>query len=383
MFRPLLLAAFCFGLALPSVAAERVMVGYFATFGDLPVEQIPWKSLTHVCHAFLRVDAQGKLVTTEAMPNAALTADGRKNGVPVIVTIGGGVTVSGLEKATVDAASMQAFVGEVLKVVRDGKYDGVDLDWEWPRDEATGAAHGRLIRELRRQLDAEAKKSSRPTRYLLTATVNPTEFFGQWVDAETVATQVDWLSVMAYDMAGPWSPHAAHHAPLFPSSKDPEQATRSVAAAMRYWESDRGVPKSKLVVGVPLYARSMPAQSPFEPLDTELARHHRALPFAAVRKLVGEGWRAEWDNESRAPWLSRPEAEKPAAAASPLTPVDPDVYDGPVLISYDDRNSVFGKATWAREQGYRGLFFWALHQDRMPDDRHWLLEAADKAWPAE
>ena len=63
--------------------------------------------------------------------------------------------------------------------------------------------------------------------------------------------------------------------------------------------------------------------------------------------------------------------------------MDEKVYDGPVLISYDDRNSIHGKAIWAQEQGYRGLFFWAIHQDRMPDDRHWLIDAANKAWPKE
>lgn len=384
MLRPLLAAAVCLCFALPT-AAERVMVGYYATFGDMPVEKIPWKGLTHLCHAYLRADAEGKLVTTDAMPNAALTADGRKNGVPVLVTLGGGPSLRGFEKVTIDDAATAEFVGEVIRVVVDGKYDGVDVDWESPRDAATRAGHARLLAELRKQLDAESKRAQRPTRYLLTATVSASPFFGEWVDADRVAPLVDWLNVKAYDMAGPWTPHAAHHAPLFPSSKDPERESRSVAGSMRYWEGVRNVPKQKLVVGVPLYARAMPAKEPFELLDPELARHHRALPFVAVRKLVGEGWRAEWDKESRAPWLSKPEAEEEpeATTGSPLQAVDPNVYDGPVLIGYEDRNSVHGKAQWANEQGYRGMSFMAIHQDLMPDGRHWLLDAAKAAWPEE
>ena len=54
-----------------------------------------------------------------------------------------------------------------------------------------------------------------------------------------------------------------------------------------------------------------------------------------------------------------------------------------MVFAYDDRNSTHLKATWAREQGYRGVFFWALHHDRMPDGQHWLVEAAVKAWPAD
>lgn len=381
MLRTLLLLLCIVIGTLPAPAAERVMVGYFATFGDLPVEQIPWRQLTHVCHAFLRVDAEGELVTTDAMPNAGLTADGRKNGVPVLVMIGGGPTARGLEKVTPKKETTTALLREVLRVVDEGRYDGVDLSWEFPRDETTRAGHARLVSELRRGLDALAKRSKRETPYLLTATLTALPFFGQWVDAEAIVPKVDWLNIKAYDMADRWSQHAAHHAPLFASSKDPEQATRSVATAMRYWE-ERGVPKTKLVMAMPLFGRAMPAAEPFDVLDEDLAKRHRAMSFAAIRKLVGEGWLAEWDNEARAPWLSKPASKDPPKALSPLTNVDPSKYDGPVLIGYDDRNSAHMKATWAREQGYRGVSFWAIHQDRMADGRHWLIDAANKAWPA-
>lgn len=381
MLRSLLLLL-CVLAAMPARAAERVMVGYFATFGDLPVEQIPWNRLTHVCHAYLRVDAEGELVTTDAMPNGGLTADGRKNGVPVLVTIGGGVTVRGLEKVTVDKKSTTALLREVLRNVNEGRYDGVDLDWEFPRDEVTRTGHARLVSELRRGLDALAKRTQREKPYLLTATLTAAPFFGQWVDVEAIVPKVDWLNIKAYDMAGPWSQYAAHHAPLFASSDDPEKATRSVAGAMRYWEG-RGVPKSKLVLGTPLFGRAMPAAKRFDVLDEDLAKRHRPMSFTAIRKLVGEGWLAEWDNEARAPWLSKPTPKDPPKALSPLTAVDPSKYDGPVIVGYDDRNSTHMKATWAQEQGYRGVSFWAIHQDRMSDGQHWLLDAANTAWPAE
>lgn len=369
---------------LAPVRAERVMVGYYATFGNLPVEQVPWSRLTHLSHAYLRVDAEGKLVTTDAMPNPALTADGRKAGVPVLVTLGGGVTVKGLEQATASPDELARLVGDVLRTVADGRYDGVDVDWRFPRDEATRAGHWRLLVALRRALDRQAAEDSRDRPYLLTATVAPGADLGQWVDAERVLPAVDWLTVAAYDMAGPWSRVAAHQAPLFPSSRDADGLSRSVAEAMRYWEAQRGVAKQKLVVAAPLFGRAMPAARPYQTLDPDAASGHRALPFAAIRRLAGEGWPAEWDNECRAPWLRKPASEPKPEAASPLAPVEQDApYDGPLVITYDDRNSMFMKATWAREQGYRGMAFWAVHQDRMPDQQHWLIDAANKAWPAE
>ncbi|WP_231933111.1 glycoside hydrolase family 18 protein [Botrimarina mediterranea] len=378
------LALFLALSALPA-AAERVMVGYFATFGNLAVEQIPWDGLTHLSHCYLSLDAGGKVLATDAVPNGALTAEGRKNGVPVLVVVGGGNSVAGLEKATAAESSTKQLAADIVKVVADGKYDGVDLNWEFPRDAATSEGHARLLAELRRQLNAEAKRMQRKSPYLMTTSVSASPDFGQWIDAKRIVPLVDWLGVMAYDMADPWSLHAAHHAPLFPSSLDPEREKRSVATATRYWERQRGVPKDKLVVGVPFYGRSMPVAKPFEQLDPEQRRRHQVMAFSAVRKLVDEGWRAEWDNESRAPWLSSPEPpnEPNAESDAPLRTVDENVYDGPVLISYDDRNSVHGKAVWANEQGYRGMYFWAIHQDRMPDGRHWLIDAANNAWPKE
>ncbi|MEQ8847082.1 glycoside hydrolase family 18 protein [Botrimarina sp.] len=371
-------------LALPAHGAERVMVGHYATFGDLPVEQIPWSSLTHLCHAFLRVDADGKPIGTDAVPNPALTADGRRAGVPVLMTIGGGATVKGLAVVAADEQRLTEFVSEVTGLVEEGRYDGVHVGWEFPFDEATKRGHQRLIARLRSALGELAAREGRDATYLLTATVSPSPDFGQWVDIERVVGEADWLEVAAYDMSGPWSRVAALHAPLFASSRDPERESRSVAGAMRYWQHERGVPKEKLVVAAPLFGRSMPVARPFDALDPDQGDRHRVLPFSAVRRLVGEGWFAEWDNESRAPWLRKPAPRVSGAGASPLTPVDDEqADDGPELITYEDRNSIHLKATWAREQGYRGMSFWAVHQDRMPDGRHWLINAANKAWPAE
>ena len=359
----------------PAAAAERVLLGYYATFGGMPVEDLPWKRLTHVAHAFLRLDAEGKLVRTSAVPNPALTAAGREQRVPVLLSIGGGATVRGLEKATATPAGVQALADEIVAAVRDGGYAGVDLDWEFPRDAKTRVAHAALLAKLREELDAAVEPGS--VRPLVTAAVSPSDDLGQWVDAPAVADAVDWLHVMAYDMAGPWSRFAAHHAPLLPSPDDPERDWRSVESAMAYWVG-RGVPKEKLVVGAPLYGRAMPADEPHAPLNAADEGRHRALGYSAVRKLAGEGWLAEWDPVSRSAWLRKPPADE---TASPLSAVADD--DGPVLIAYDDLESVRQKAAWARREGYRGMFFWAVHQDRMPDGRHWLLEAAGKAWPAD
>ena len=346
------------------VAAEpaRLSVGYYASFVDKEIDKIPWRHLTHVCHAYLRTDDEGNLTTDEAMPNAALTKAAHDNGVRALLSLGGGRTTTGLEKVTANRESITEYTGRIVELVAENGYDGVDIVWEFPRDKQSRRGFIALVAFLRKGLDERAKADGRKEPYLLVAAVSPSAFFGKWIDVGAVMSRLDWLHVLTYDMAGPWSRSAGHHAPLTPSPADPERSWRSVTQSMAYWHEERAVPKEKLVVGVPMFGRALPVTEAFAPLDPAKRKQHGTLTFAQIRELAGKGWPAEWDAVSQAPWLKAPKKQ-------------------PLLITYDDRNSVDLKAKWARKQGYRGMFFWAVHQDRMSDGTHWLLRAADRAWP--
>ncbi|TWT78189.1 Chitinase A1 precursor [Posidoniimonas polymericola] len=344
---------------------SRVFLGYYAAISELPIEEIPWARLTHACHAFLAVDAEGQMVENPLVPSQTFTDAAHEHGVTPLLSLGGGKTAEGLTKLAESDDAIRAFAKKVVEAVVANNYDGVDIDWESPSDQRTMEGLVLLVKSLRSGLDQAAAKANRTKSYLLTAAVPPSNHLGKWFDVGAVASRLDWLNVMCYDMSGPWERTAGHHAPLFPSQKDPERGWRSVQAAMEYWRKERGVPKEKLLVGVPMYGRALPVSKVFEPLDPAKRKQHGALSFTRVRELVGQGWPAMWDYDAHAPWL-RPKEQQ----------------DSPLLICYEDRNSVHDKAEWAAKEGYRGMFFWAIHQDKMPDGTHWLLRAANKAWPA-
>lgn len=353
----------------PEAAAQRtsrVFLGYYAAISELPIDQIPWGQLTHVSHAFLALDAEGKLVESELVPSKALTDAAHEHDVAALLSLGGGKTAEGLNKLAESDDAIRAYARQVVQAVAANNYDGVDLDWESPNSQQTMEAFVLLVKSLRSGLDQAAAENGRTKPYLLTAAVPPSNHLGKWFDVGAVASRVDWLNVMCYDMSGPWERTAGHHAPLLPSPKDEERGWRSVQSAMDYWHKDRGVPTQKLLVGVPMYGRALPVSKVFEPLDPAKRKQHGALSFTRIRELIGQGWPAMWDYDAHAPWL-RPKDPKPGA---------------PVLICYEDRNSVHEKAVWSAKRGYRGMFFWAIHQDKMPDGTHWLLRAANKAWPA-
>jgi chitinase len=344
-----------------TTATKRVSLGYLPGSSTLKMNELPWRRLTHVANAFLQADPQGNVTPGGGVPNQKLTAAAHLHDVRVLVSLGGGNSVTAFEKISADPERLARYVAGVVKLVEENNYDGIDLDWEFPRSTASKNGFTALANALRTALDEAAKSHTDGRRYELTAAISAGEHFGRWLDEKTLREAFDFLNVMTYDMSGPWAKYAAHHAPLKPSRRDPLRRWRSVQYAMTYWHRRRGIPKEKLCIGIPLYGRMFPVSRPHTALDPKRKEEHRAYAFADLKRLAAEGWTAHWDYESNVPWLAAP--------------------DRKAIIAFDDRNSVDAKAKWAREQGFRGMFFWAIGQDRMPGGKHWLVDAAVRAWP--
>ena len=71
-----------------------------------------------------------------------------------------------------------------------------------------------------------------------------------------------------------------------------------------------------------------------------------------------QGWTRRWDDETKNPWLIAP--------------------DRSAVIGYDDAESVALKTEWAMKKGLRGVFFWQVAADRLPDGSNPLQEASRK-----
>lgn len=65
---------------------------------------------------------------------------------------------------------MNQFVYEAIEFLREHKFNGLDVDWEYPRGTDDKAAYVNLLKELRLAFEGESKSSGLP-RLLLTAAV--------------------------------------------------------------------------------------------------------------------------------------------------------------------------------------------------------------------
>lgn len=329
--------------------AAKMVLGYYPAWetGLVP-DRIGFSQFTHLAHAFASPTVDGSVAGIDLAGARALTSPAHAAGVKVILSLGGGGAGSNHFAAIMaDAAKADRWIGESTAFVQAGGYDGIDCDWEFPGNARDAANLVKLVAAYRKRLPGT----------LLSMAVNASDWYGKWFDHAALLPLFDALNVMTYDFHGPWGDHAGHNAPLHPAPGDPDGATMNSAAGMAYWNTTKGFPREKLLLGIPCYGRSFLVGRMH--LPTKEASPRTYLGFNAVRKLLADGWRREWDAAAAVPYL---------------------VKDGVAeVISYEDEESAEIKGRWAKAQGYRGIFFWEVSQD-VEAGRHVLVDAARRGF---
>jgi chitinase len=132
---------------------------------------------------------------------------------------------------------------------------------------------------------------------------------------------------------------------------------------MKHLVEQRGLPANRLAVGLPLYGRAFGVGEPYASTKDRPAPRSIGGNYARLHELQArQGWERRWDDETKNPWLIAP--------------------DGAAVIGYDDAESLTAKTEWAMQQGFRGVFFWQVAADRMPDGSNPLQESARNKWSA-
>ncbi len=337
----------------PDKPRDKVFVGYL--FGQ--PRDIHFPLYTHICHAFLVADGEGKVQAGRNVPSRDLTSKAHQAGVKVLVSLGGWGWDKQFASIVSKPDAEDRYAKSVMAIVDENDYDGIDLDWEYPDTGQEIVGFERLTRRFRRELDALGAKKGRPMVVTMAASSNPGTL--KWLGKDFLLETMDWINVMTYDFTGDWTNFAGHHSPLFASSKQPGGSPRSTQSTMKYLLEERGLPADRLAVGIPLYGRGFGVAEPYA--STKGAKK-TGIPRGDYKNLHSianqQGWTRKWDDETKNPWLvSR---------------------DRGVVVGYDDAESVALKTEWAMKQGFRGVFFWQIAGDRLPDGTNPLQEASRK-----
>src|SRR5262249_49510530 len=155
--------------------------------------------------------------------------------------VGGWGRSAGFPAVASSSQKRRAFAGACVRACLDERLDGLDLDWEHPKGAAEEEGYARLLSGLREEFA--------PHGLVLSVTVAA----WQKLPKEAVAA-ADWVQVMAYD-------HGGRHSTF-------EAAQADVKALL-----ERGVPKKKLVLGLPFYGRDVKKRGRTLSYRDVVARH--------------------------------------------------------------------------------------------------------------
>ena len=294
----------------------------------------------------------------------------------VLLSVGGWIWSNRFSDVAATPAARQAFIASALELVRRHGLDGVDIDWEHPATGGIPCIEGkvchrsddkenyvRLATELRSAFELAGKQAA-GRHYLITIAAGAHASLTDDSDASPgwmvrLAAQLDWINLMTYDYRGVWDAENGQLAPLYADPADPQRdkALYADATVTRFLRA--GVPAAKLVLGLPFYGygwKQCAAGARGDGLYQACqgaASGNDGSPTFTYRHLLEQGYLVDgkgargfqryWNAASQVPYLYN--------------------RDSGVFISYEDAQSVAGKARYIRDKGLRGGMFWELSGD--------------------
>lgn len=342
------------GFSAPKHSAKLEVTGYVFTRGNaLAPGAIDAKYLTRINYAFANIQG-GRMVLgapADAQNYTFLTGLRNTNpGLTVLVSVGGWLWSTNFSDMVLTADSRRVFEESALEIITQYDLDGLDIDWEYPG--MPGAGHPfraedkqnftALLKELRKQFDANAKKTGR--RLYLTVAMGASEEVIAHTEMRQVQKYVDTVNLMTYDYYEAGSdPTTGHHAPLFGNPADPKKASSD--ETVRAFEK-AGVPASKILLGVPFYGREwgeVPDQNHglFQPGKTIPGAY---APYSAIQaNMLGQGFTRYWDAAASVPYLYN--------------------ADKHIFVTYEDPESLTAKCKYVRSHKLGGMMFWDYSGD--------------------
>lgn len=362
------------------------VVGYYhapAIERGYSIDSIDGSRLTHLNYAFGNVTPEGLAIlgdpcldvgdcgAADANPHrqpgghfarlAALKT--RFPHLRTLISIGGWGWSANFSDAAATPEARARFIESALDVfirAHPGVFDGIDLDWEYPVRGGLAGNRTRpedwdnyiqLLAGFREALDAQEQRDGR--EYLLTIAAPAGPWHLENVDVRALASHLDFANVMTYDYhtAG----KIAHfNAPLAAAPGDPTPNLNVRATVDAYLAA--GMPREKLVVGVPFFGYGYGGVPPerdglfqpaerngFEGADASAAPWLGAIRFRRIPDAMRQGFERHWSDAAGVPWL----------------------YDrgSRMWITYDDAESIARKVAFVRERELGGIMIWELSGD--------------------
>lgn len=226
------------------VAASRdskVVVAYVTSWSEVMPDP---QYMTHINYAFGHVNESfnGVKIDNEERLRQIVDLRKQKPELKVLLSIGGWGSGRFSEMAANDEYR-RAFAADCDRVVKEFALDGIDIDWEYPTSSMANISSSPDDTENFTLLMQDIRAAIGNEKELTLATVAS----ARYIDFKAILPSVDFVNIMAYDMASA----PKHHSTLYPSGHSGDITSDGAVTA----HLKAGVPPSKLVMGMPFYGR--------------------------------------------------------------------------------------------------------------------------------
>lgn len=207
--------------------SKPLLAGYLPSWRVAQYDVARLAPLTDVLYFSVQPREDGTLDLKDIDLNdiAKLRKAQLRYGFRLLICCGGWERSAGFMAVASSPERRSRFVAEVDLFLAKHELDGIDLDWEHPKNPAEAKAYGELIRDLRKTLA--------PKKRIVTAAIAS----WQAMSPEAVAS-LDRVHLMSYD-------HPNRHATM--------ELAQSDVAKLRAM----GFPAEKIVLGLPFYGRNL------------------------------------------------------------------------------------------------------------------------------
>ncbi len=254
------LSFICFGSYAQKVA------GYFPSYRSGYLNTVKWDKLTDCYFAFINAGTNGDLIegnsgdqtfgfdmTTFLNVKSMCTA----NNVRLHISVGGAdgpyARAERFKIIARNATARNNFATKIVAFAITHNLAGINIDWEFPNESVTNgkggtpADHYNLINAVRTAINASSNKT------LKLGVAVGGEYTGTYRHTDYIASNavslIDEFHIMSYDF-----PKGGGNTGL-PYDANHHATTTDAIASVVAWNTQRGVPFEKMLVGVPFYGR--------------------------------------------------------------------------------------------------------------------------------